>query len=300
MAWNLLLGGPLDAASALGFSQAFVASSPAASVSTLLRQITPLVALVLLQLVSSASAAASDSDSEPQCSKALGFNETLEPKDRSGQDLQFCREHNERTCCEKNHTKEVLNKFGFFAFERSTRCAQMSRLVLCSICDGDVGVGMKSKHNNVVLCPSVCARWFNSCVDDLFTASSSGSGLAPCTPSALTCSPLGEITSSAPNFCSSVGAFSVAESEDEADACYDGVPSSKVRGKATRAPWTPPARPVDSWMSIFMRDFRYAINDFKRTRFYKKLPRWVKDYFPGFIVAFVVILIGCYVVRSGD
>lgn len=86
---------------------------------------------------------------EEICSKVLGFNESSGPKDRSYQDLSFCDEHHHRTCCEKNHTKQVRSLFAGFSHERSGRCAQMGRLAFCSICDGDVGTGMKAQDNLV-------------------------------------------------------------------------------------------------------------------------------------------------------
>merc|ERR1740130_2382879 len=85
----------------------------------------PLLILCLLQLYSVGAGA---SEAPPQegemCSKALGFNESAGPKDRNNQDLQFCNEHHKRTCCEKNHSRQVLTYFGAFAHDRSTRCTQ--------------------------------------------------------------------------------------------------------------------------------------------------------------------------------
>ncbi|CAJ1448404.1 unnamed protein product [Effrenium voratum] len=100
----------------------------------------PLVVLLMLQLC----AAGAESEQEESCSKVLGFNESSGPKDRSSQDLSFCDEHHKRTCCEKNHTKQVRTAFAAFSHERSGRCAQLGRLAFCSLCDGDVGIGMKA------------------------------------------------------------------------------------------------------------------------------------------------------------
>merc|ERR1712187_958161 len=103
-------------------------------------------------------------------------------------------EHHKRTCCERNHTKQVYGFFSSFSFERSAECAQMSRLAFCSTCDGDVGVGMKSRMNQVVLCPSFCTRWFKACFQDFFAPGGSANRIQSCGPSSLVCSPLSEIT----------------------------------------------------------------------------------------------------------
>ncbi|CAE8668050.1 unnamed protein product, partial [Polarella glacialis] len=105
-----------------------------------------------------AAVAGEDGLADAPCSKVLGFNETWGPRDRSKQDLQFCTEHHQRTCCQRNHSRTVLASFAPFSYERSAQCAQMSRLALCSVCDGDVGTGMKAQANLIVLCPSFCSR----------------------------------------------------------------------------------------------------------------------------------------------
>lgn len=199
----------------------------------------PLVVLVVLQLQLQGASGADDASGE-RCSKSLGFNETHGPKDRGSQDLQFCPEHHQRTCCEKSHTREVIGRFAAFSYNISGRCAQMSRLTLCSLCDADVGVGLKSMLNQIVLCPNFCARWFNSCKNDFFAPGSSADGLNPCGPSSLVCSPLNEIVEDSRRFCDSISPYAVANTE-ELDSCYDGVPAAKSRGRGPKAPYTRPS-----------------------------------------------------------
>lgn len=201
----------------------------------------PLIVLCLLHLFSVGASGAEQS--EEKCSKALGFNASSGPKDRSSQDLQFCNEHHKRTCCEKEQSRKVLSQFALYSLERSDRCSQMSKLALCSICDGDVGVGIKAQMERVVLCPSFCERWFQACADDFFTSSGAG-GLQPCGPTSLVCSPLAEILEDSATFCSRVG-FSA--SEEESERCYDGVPAARSRGKGPRQPWTKPVRERPPW-----------------------------------------------------
>ncbi|CAJ1348524.1 unnamed protein product [Effrenium voratum] len=208
----------------------------------------------------------------------LGFNESSGPKDRSSQDLSFCDEHHKRTCCEKNHTKQVRTAFAAFSHERSGRCAQLGRLAFCSLCDGDVGIGMKVSENLILLCPSFCKLWFQSCADDYFAPGTGGAGsVAPCGPSALVCSPLSEITQDPAAFCAGVGGFEVAEAEEGADEfCYDGVPAAKMKGKAPRAPWSPPKRKERTmWRRMMDEWYRSGI------------PYWVEENAPGIAIAIV-------------
>ncbi|CAK9040692.1 unnamed protein product [Durusdinium trenchii] len=274
-------------------------------------------------MLNTVSAEEPEEPGEP-CSKALGFNESSGPKDRSNQDLSFCDEHHKRTCCERNHTKQVRTAFAGFSHERSGRCAQMGRLAFCSICDGDVGIGIKAQDSLVVLCPSFCRLWFESCAQDFFAPGTSAAKLtdfgnsvictfefggrssryqeqgcsrtaldlwvrwtfcqgsvAPCGPSALVCSPLSEITEDPAAFCSGAG-FEVAESEDAAEEpCFDGVPAAKMRGKAPRAPWTPPRRKEPSL-------WRRAMDSWYRSG----VPFWLEENAPGLAIAIVAAAVG--------
>ncbi|CAK9040693.1 unnamed protein product [Durusdinium trenchii] len=240
-------------------------------------------------MLNTVSAEEPEEPGEP-CSKALGFNESSGPKDRSNQDLSFCDEHHKRTCCERNHTKQVRTAFAGFSHERSGRCAQMGRLAFCSICDGDVGIGIKAQDSLVVLCPSFCRLWFESCAQDFFAPGTSAGSVAPCGPSALVCSPLSEITEEGAAtsgfedpaaFCSGAG-FEVAESEDAAEEpCFDGVPAAKMRGKAPRAPWTPPRRKEPSL-------WRRAMDSWYRSG----VPFWLEENAPGLAIAIVAAAVG--------
>jgi len=239
---------------------------------------------------------------EEPCSKALGFNESLVPKDRSYQDLQACDEHHKRTCCERNHTAKVRIALTAFSLERSQRCSKMGQLALCSMCDGDVGVGVKSSSNVVLLCPSFCDRWFQACIDDFFTASGSGDGLAPCSPGALVCGVLGEITQDAASFCSRIGAslgvsFAMAEAEDEPDHCFDGVPAARSRGAAAKAAWVRPPR-TTSWQGPWWR--RMMPPSLLRALSSARVPRFLQDYGLQIALAVVVILFVGFILRSAD
>jgi len=258
----------------------------------------------VLHLYSVGAGGAEGAPEEP-CSKALGFNESNTPKDRSYQDLQFCTEHHKRTCCERNHTRQVLNHFAPFSMDRTPRCSQMSRLVLCSLCDGDVGVGLKAKMNTVLLCPSFCARWFQACFDDFFAPSgSSGASLQPCGPGALVCSPLGEIMSEPSAFCSSAGGFSVAENEDDEDhPCYDGVPAARIHGRAEKNPWSKPKPWRPPWWRKMLREMFDAWRMFFRILHKEvilRMPRWLQAYAPALVVTPVLLIIGWCLLRGGD
>eukprot|EP00931_Biecheleriopsis_adriatica_P065644 TRINITY_DN40136_c0_g1_i1.p1 TRINITY_DN40136_c0_g1~~TRINITY_DN40136_c0_g1_i1.p1 ORF type:complete len:290 (-),score=50.69 TRINITY_DN40136_c0_g1_i1:120-989(-) len=288
MAWELV-GPPQDLVAPLLLPQVGdVMAAPLGMVATALRH-APLVILLMLQL--SAAAGASSPEPEETCSKALGFNESSGPKDRSSQDLQFCQEHHKRTCCERNTTRQVLSSFAAFAHERSGRCAVMSRLALCSLCDGDVGIGAKVRDNMILLCPSFCKRWFEACADDFFAPGKSGAGsVAPCTPGSLVCSPLREISEDPASFCAGVGGFAVAPTEDDEDSeerCYDGVPSAQTKGKATRAHWERPRPKEKPW-------WRRLLDRIERVR----LPYWVEANAPAMIVACVAIVIAWFLVKG--
>eukprot|EP00913_Durusdinium_trenchii_P032129 g30087.t1 len=79
--------------------------------------------------------------------------------------------------------------------------------------DGDVGIGIKAQDSLVVLCPSFCRLWFESCAQDFFAPGTSAAKLTD---------------------------FGNSDAAEE--PCFDGVPAAKMRGKAPRAPWTPPRR----------------------------------------------------------
>lgn len=193
------------------------------------------------------------------CSKAFGFNESVGPKDRSNQELLFCTEHHGRTCCEKNHTREVLLQYSAFAHERSARCAQMSRIALCSVCDGDVGIGRKAQVNSILLCPSFCKRWYEACLNDFFAPKGSGEGVRPCGPGSVVCSPLGEAVENALAFCTTIGDFTVADGEDDepdgddGTPCFDGVPAARARGKGPRSAWVRPGSEPPSSLSAWLQ-----------------------------------------------
>lgn len=190
------------------------------------------LAALLLQL--QAAGGEPRADAEGRCSAALGFSSAAVPTDRSGQGLRFCAEHHQRTCCEGNHTRDVLVRYAPFSRSVSGRCARITRLALCSPCDADVGTALKSRLNQVVLCPSFCARWFNACREDFYEPGRAASTLSPCGEGSLVCSPLGEITEDPRRFCESIGPYLVADAE-ELDACYDGVPAASSRGKGPKA-----------------------------------------------------------------
>jgi len=205
--------------------------------------------------------------------------------------LQFCKEHHKRTCCERNHTRQVLNTFTAFSHERSPSCTQMSRLALCSKCDADVGIGRLIEENLVALCPSFCARWYNACIEDFFAPPGSGHGLQPCGPGALVCSPLKEIAEDPKAFCQAVPGFAMGAEEDEPDNCFDGIPAAKTRGKGPRAPWVKPSPPRDPWYRRFWPSgYRHLMNS--------QLYHQAQGYMPGAIIACVVGLFSWFVFKG--
>mmetsp|Transcript_86126 Transcript_86126/g.200266 ORF Transcript_86126/g.200266 Transcript_86126/m.200266 type:complete len:292 (+) Transcript_86126:78-953(+) len=264
------------------------AAAPLLEVAAAALRHAPLVLLVVLQLY---AVGAGEAEPQESCSKVLGFNESSGPKDRSNQDLQFCTEHHRRTCCERNHTRQVLTSFSAFSHERSGRCAQMSRLALCSTCDADVGIGMKTQHNVVVLCPSFCARWFKSCEDDYFAPGGSGAKVQPCGPGSLVCSPLSEITKDPAVFCTGVGGFAVSESEHDLDGCYDGVPAAKTRGRGPKAPWIKPSAARKPWWKRLLSG---------QVELPYQVQLAIQTYMPGVVVACVIMFFSWYLWRGGD
>lgn len=255
------------------------------------------------QTAGNASADAASSDGEEQCSKSMGFNESSGPRDRSFQDLIACDEHHGRTCCERNHTAKARSWIMAAAGDRSQRCARMGQLALCSLCDGDVGVGAKSAGNLVLLCPSFCLRWFQACAEDFFSPSGGAGLLQPCGPGSLVCSPLKEITESSEDFCRRVSAgalgvgFTVAKPEEEPDACFDGVPAARSRGAAKKAFYTRPVRSL-SWSQWWNQHLHRLLPPQVVSKFLD-LERRLQEYVPGILVAVVVVLFGLVLWSNG-
>ena len=150
---------------------------------------------------------------------------------------------------------------------------------------------MKAQDNLVTLCPSFCRLWFESCADDFFAPGSAGLGsVAPCGPSALVCSPLMEITQDSAAFCKGAG-FHVTEVEDVDEPCYDGVPAAKMKGKAVRAPWTPPKRPEPTLLKRAMEYWRVGST---------KAMRFLEENAPGLAIALVAAAVAWNLVGRGD
>lgn len=310
-----LLPPPLELHNSVSYSYAPAATSTAALLDLAVVALRHAPFLVFIVLHLSAAGVAAESDDGPthsatpssdgdQCSKALGFNESISPQDRSAQDLHFCHEHHKRTCCEKNKTREVLGLYAAFSYEKSDRCTQMSKLALCSICDGDVGIGLKAEHNLPRLCPSLCKRWFQACFGDFFAPTGSGE-LVPCTPNSLVCSPANEITDTSAEFCAKVGGFAVAISEDASqddaeDSCYDGIPAARTRGKAPRAAWTKPKTrfSTDAYPWWHPRRWQLYFKSFNIQA--PQTPRWMQQNAPAIIVASVAVIFSAYVFLRVD
>lgn len=223
------------------------------------------------------------------CSRQLGFDNSTGPKDRrTGGDLAWCNEHHARTCCERDHTRQALTRFTSATPDVSQGCLALSAKVYCSICDGDVGVGLKTRQNVVFLCPSLCDAWYDACRSDFFSPSGAGL-LQGCFPGSLVCSPLAEITAMAAVFCARLG-FTVASEDDELDGeCYDGVPAAKTRGKGPPAPWVP--RPYQS------RGFVEELKTAFRVIWYN-MPAPVRKWAPSIGIGAVFLAVGLRVIMS--
>lgn len=256
----------------------------------------PLLLLVALQLwAAGAGGAAAESApelaelaSDEACSKPLGFNESAVPRDRAFQDLIACDEHHKRTCCERNDTLKVRLLWSNFAVERTSRCSAMAQRAFCSLCDADVGVGIKSAANTILLCPSFCRQWFEACLEDFFAPSSAG-GLQGCGPSSVVCSALSEITADPAEFCSSLAgpmgvAFAVAGQELEPEGCFDGLPAARSRGAGPKAFWERPARPTPGFEVYIDALLREA----------KKYEKHA----PAVIIASAMVFFGWYILRG--
>jgi len=169
------------------------------------------------------------------------------------------------------------------------RCVQMSRFALCSVCDGDVGVGIKARANLVKLCPSFCKRWFDACAEDFFAPGSTKGRVTPCGPGSFVCSPLEEIMQDPVAFCSGIGDFVVAESEDPLeDACYDGVPAALSKGKGPRARWDRPQPYVKPWWRRLLDRIQYHW-----------VTRWLEENTPGIVIACCAAIFAWYLF-TGD
>jgi len=254
----------------------------------------PLLILLVLQYYAVGVGAFSEAE-ETNCSKAMGFNESMVPMDRSRQDLLLCNEHHQRTCCEKNHTRQVLSRFAPFSHERSGKCAQISRLALCSFCDSDVGTGAKTRTNAILLCPSFCETWYRACAEDYFAPGGSNGELTPCLPGSLVCSPLREISAESSRFCEGVG-FAVGSGEDEHhDLCYDGVPGARSHGKGERASWVRPRPATPPWWKLVLQGWQqFRFPSLRELGVPRKWEAYVPAVFVGAVgIVILLVLLRC-------
>jgi hypothetical protein len=103
---------------------------------------------------------------------------------------------------------------------------------------------------------------------------------------------LREITQDAATFCSSVGVFEVAESDD-LDVCYDGVPAATSLGRAPKAPWTKPSPvPPSLWTRITLW-FDATLRGLASGR-----ASTLEDYIPSLIIGFGVFVVFWYLCRG--
>ncbi|CAD7964147.1 unnamed protein product [Amoebophrya sp. A25] len=183
--------------------------------------------------------------------------------------LDYCVEHAQYTCCRRPHANRVKSKMNEHAVSmmRSGQCATMTRQMLCSQCDGDIGTGLLSAGGVMHICPVLCDAWFSSCKDE-FWLSRGGGELVPCNND-VGCRPLHELAGDSQDFCenafSKFHAIEVANPADEPDLCYDGVPASRTK-KGDK--WPPPSRTSSPGEmpsgNIFVRTHQMMYREFRK------------------------------------
>jgi len=171
-----------------------------------------------------------------KCVRGLGYPKGAVTKERSiAAEINFCEEHYMMSCCSKNETDKVHRRWQTSAMMDNDKCASLTRQVLCSWCDGDVGTGVKSSSGTIFICPDLCSMWYKQCKNEYF--SNVGGQIVPCPSENSICSKLHNILNHHPEkeravrFCSGayrndVPRFEVATG-DRLGRCYDGVPAGK-------------------------------------------------------------------------
>nr|PIM03795.1 folate receptor family protein [Toxoplasma gondii COUG] len=191
------------------------------------------------------------------CLPSMGFLPDV-PRDRRDEVFLACHEHEGNTCCQRRDTESILRRLAFYFTPEAVKsdvsfppknCASFTSAALCSKCDARVGVGKMTRKNAPLLCRSFCERWYHACENDYFAPAPSGSpqALTFCYPDSVICSPLRDVARDGATFCSKLG-FEVAgldreesaeqEEEEDAAACYDGVPAAALFGPAPKPPRT--------------------------------------------------------------
>lgn len=177
-----------------------------------------------------------DAPPEATCAAGLGFPEGAKIKERSiSLEIHFCDEHYMFSCCSKNETQRVFHRWSSSSLMSNDKCASLTRQVLCSWCDGDVGAGLKSSAGKIYICPDLCNMWYGQCEGEYF--SFVGGQIVPCANEAI-CSTLQNILLHLPEaerasfFCSKayhagVPHFEVAPQSRIPWGCFDGVPAAK-------------------------------------------------------------------------
>eukprot|EP01066_Platyproteum_vivax_P004608 Platyproteum_vivax@DN1596_c0_g1_i1.p1 len=131
----------------------------------------------------------SNSASNFSCKNSnLGFGSQL--WDMTGR-LSMCAEHEKRTCCTRQHTDVMVRTWfsivSSLDSDISESCATATKKLMCSVCDGDVGLGVsvsqKGKTSRVQLCSDFCNYWYSACENDYFSLTTTKRPPVPPLPS---------------------------------------------------------------------------------------------------------------------
>ncbi|KAK6588129.1 multi-pass transmembrane [Cryptosporidium xiaoi] len=162
-----------------------------------------------------------------------------------------CKEHERRTCCNKNHSEAISKLFGILGTKTSlsSDCHYYYQKLICSYCDGEVGNGNKLSQRSPIICSDYCEYWYYSCKADYFDNSHNSYvfnneeipfirfSFAPCSDHSVTCSPLHLITADPVEFCQLNG-FAVnsdtVHSDEYNHECFNGVTSASFFGPGTK------------------------------------------------------------------
>jgi hypothetical protein len=148
---------------------------------------------------------ANNSKSHLQCQSVASFD-FKKTMLSSHQDLAFCRQYKDATCCNRDHSMEIMKQVAPFfhdhddgSFRFSNACREMSAEILCAPCNPFVGTQQIKG-----ICISTCEKWYQACKDSLYTSSLTLQ-IVPCQESSAVCSKLSDIVSNGKQFCERVG-----------------------------------------------------------------------------------------------
>ncbi|CAI2372134.1 unnamed protein product [Moneuplotes crassus] len=162
----------------------------------------------------------------------LGEYGLKKPED-TGNNATFCFEHSPNTCCNKTDTEFIRKKMSKLRVDSSNisnKCAEISTMNFCSLCDRGVSTGIIQG-----LCPHQCSEWYEACKDDFFAGGMEikDHGVEEnsfCSKFSPTCTKVKHIYENPTDFCTQMG-FTV---NFKNDRCYDGISWVEKKEKAKK------------------------------------------------------------------